>query len=271
MENRIIFLGTGGDSYVTCKGLRNSGGFVLNLEGMQFHVDPGPGAILLSNLSGINVRETTAIFVSHNHTGHAGDLNALVEAITLSGLDRKSVLVTNSTVFYGNPAKKIWPSITEKNKDALEKFIVVKPRQRIGIGNVDVQVTTMNHTSECVGFKFITPDYCIGYIPDTDYFPEIADEYDKTNILIVNVLNPKGISSKGELNSDDVVKIISAIKPELTILTHFGTKAINFGTLEMARDVRRESGEQVIAAKDGMKIIPSNYASFYQKRLNNFK
>lgn len=271
MENRIIFLGTGGDSYVTCKGLRNSGGFVLNLEGMQFHVDPGPGAVLSSNLSGINVRETTAIFVSHNHTGHAGDLNALIEAITLSGLDRKSVLVTNSTVFYGDPANKVWPCVSEDNKNALEKFIIVKPKQMVGIGNVDVQVTTLKHTSESVGFRFITSDYCIGYVSDTDFIPEIIEEYDKTNILIVNVLNPKGVLSKGELNSDDVVKIVSAIKPELTILTHFGTKAVNFGTLEMARDIRRECGEQVITAKDGMKIIPSNYANFYQKRLNNFK
>ncbi|NIA03827.1 MAG: hypothetical protein GWP09_00570 [Nitrospiraceae bacterium] len=270
MADKIIFLGTGGDSYVVSKGIRASGGIILKLEGMQFHIDPGPSSILLSNMSGINVRETTAVFVSHNHTNHANDLNAMIEAITLSGLDKKSVLITNNEVFYGSEEKGILPSIKPYNRDAIEKYIVVHEGQKIGIGNVDVVVTSARHTAETVGFKFITSNYCIGYLSDTEFFSDLLKEFEKTNVLILNVLNPEGIVTKGQLNVDDAVKIISAIKPELSIITHFGTKLVDKDVLQVARDIQMKTGCQVIAAEDGLSIVPSNYASFYQKRLNNY-
>ncbi len=46
MQDQIIFLGTGGDPVVVGKQIRSSGGIVLKLDGLQFHLDPGPGALV---------------------------------------------------------------------------------------------------------------------------------------------------------------------------------------------------------------------------------
>ena len=46
MQAKIIFLGTGGDSIVVGKQLRASGGIILQIDDNQFHIDPGPGALV---------------------------------------------------------------------------------------------------------------------------------------------------------------------------------------------------------------------------------
>ena len=51
----IIFLGTGGDEFVVGKQLRGSGGIVVQVEGYQFHIDPGPGALIKARQAGINL------------------------------------------------------------------------------------------------------------------------------------------------------------------------------------------------------------------------
>ena len=66
MESKIIFLGTGGDATVVGKQVRGSGGIILMIGGYQFHIDPGPGAILRSRQFNINPRKNTAIFITNN-------------------------------------------------------------------------------------------------------------------------------------------------------------------------------------------------------------
>ena len=85
--DRIVFLGTSGDSSVTAKQQRASGGFVLQIGELQFHIDPGPGALVRAKEFGINARATSAVLVTNNHLNHAHDVNAVVDAITLRCID----------------------------------------------------------------------------------------------------------------------------------------------------------------------------------------
>ncbi|MDP7476371.1 MAG: hypothetical protein QF655_01925, partial [Candidatus Woesearchaeota archaeon] len=56
IASSIIFLGTGGDSYVVGKQLRASGGIILQINDDQYHIDPGPGALVMAKETGINLR-----------------------------------------------------------------------------------------------------------------------------------------------------------------------------------------------------------------------
>ena len=79
IASSVIFLGTGGDSYVIGKQLRASGGIILQLDEDQYHIDPGPGSLVMARESGINLRANTALFVTHNHLNHANDINAVID------------------------------------------------------------------------------------------------------------------------------------------------------------------------------------------------
>ena len=101
MASSIVFLGTGTGPYVVGKQTRAAGGIIVQVEDHQFHIDPGPGALTSAVSCGINLRATTAVFVSHNHIYHCNDVNALIDAMTYSGFDKKGVLISNSTVVNG--------------------------------------------------------------------------------------------------------------------------------------------------------------------------
>ncbi len=91
IRTSIIFLGTAGDPFVVSRQLRSSGGIIIQIGENQFHIDPGPGALVMAKQYGVNLRENTAILVSNNKLYHANDVNAVIDAMTYSGFDKKGV------------------------------------------------------------------------------------------------------------------------------------------------------------------------------------
>jgi len=263
MEPKILFLGTGGDIAVTSKQTRASGGIVIQVDDCQFHIDPGPGALIQAARHGINVRDHTAILVSHAHLWHCNDVNALIAAMTLNGIDKHGVLVASESFLKSG-------FLTDFHKDCVEKIIAAKPGKKIGIENIEVRALETEHTDkETVGFKFFTPKFILIYTSDTKYKKELIDQYKKADILILNHTYPFKTKKPKTLSSDDIVKIIKKAKPKLAILTHFGKKLLNINPIYEAREIQKQTGVQVIAAEDGTAIDPLSYsADLKQKTLN---
>jgi ribonuclease BN (tRNA processing enzyme) len=271
MQDRITFLGTAGDEFVVGKQLRASGGIIIQLEGYQFHLDPGPGSLVQAKKCNINIRENTAVLVSHAHINHCNDINAILATMSHNKLDVKGVLIANDTLINGS--EKIKPYITDFHKNCVERIIVPKSGQKIGIEDIEIDVLTAKHSDPCaIGFKFVTPKAIIVYSSDTTYTPELIEEYKDADILILNVVSPFEKKIDYNLNSDDAVNIIKRVKPRLAIITHFGKDMIESNPIYQAREMSKAAEISIIAAEDGMSIDPSNYASkVRQKRLESFE
>jgi len=272
MVSKIIFLGTGGDSFVIGKQIRSAGGIVLKVNDLQFHIDPGPGALINSIQNRINVRENTAIFISNSNINQCNDVNAIIDAMTYSGIDKRGVLVANATLVNGN--EKIRPFLTETHKGYLERIIILNAGQKLAIEDVEVDAVVTNNTSDpnTIGFKFYTPDFVLGYTSITAYSKELIQAYHGCDVLILNTQNPGEEKSENSLNTAEAKKLIIKINPKLAILTGFGIRMIKADPLYEAREIQKTTGIQVLAAKDGMVISPSSYsAKSSQKRLNLFK
>jgi len=269
-HSQIIFLGTGSGRYVRGKQLRATGGIILQAMGNQMHIDPGPGATVMAANYGINSRETIAVLVSHNHLGHANDVNAVIDAMTYSGIDQQGVLVASLSVMNGEEKNK--PYLNELYGNLLEKIIPLTKHQKVGINEIEIHGLLANHTDKtAVGFKIITPEFIIVYSGDTDYSQGLVEQYQGADILILNVVNPRDIKEDANLCSRDAAHLIEKVKPRLAIITHFGLKMIQADPLYEAREIQKQSGVQVIAAKDGMSIAPGSYAlKTGQKTLNTF-
>ena len=262
-EKGITILGTGGDSIVVGRQLRASGGFILNTEDSQIHIDPGPGTLLQMAKHDYHPRETTGIVLSHHHVNHSGDANALISAMTHNGIDKKGVLV-------GNAFDE--GSVASHQKSIIERVIPLGHGHRVGINDVEIYTVELKHyDSQCNGYLFHTPQYVVGYISDTRYFEGLAEQFKEANILIINCKYPEGVEGGDHLNTEDVVKILEQISPQLTVLTHFGAKMLNADPLAQAREVHHATKKQVIAAKDGLHISPATYdVKKRQQSLNNF-
>ena len=271
MEDQIIFLGTGGDEFVVSKQIRASGGIIIKTEGYQFHIDPGPGALVQAKKYNVNIRENTAVLVSHAHLNHCNDVNVVLAAMSHNKLDIKGVLIANDTLVNGD--EKTRPYLTDFHKGCVERVIVPSAGQRIGIENIEIVALKAKHTDpKTIGFKLITPKFSLVYSSDTRYNPELIKEYEGADILILNVIGPFDKKREFNLGSDDATNIIKRVNPKLAILTHFGKDMIEANPVYQAREIGRMTDAHVIATDDGTTIDPLVYSSkTRQKKLESFE
>jgi hypothetical protein len=234
----------------------------------QFHIDPGPGALVAAAKNQINLRANTAVLVSNNDLLNCNDVNAVIDAMTHSGEDRTGVLVSNNTIVNG--AEGINPYLTNLHKSFLEKIIVLNKGQKLGIEDVEIHaLPAANNDPYGTGFKFLAPDFTLVYSSDTSYSKDLINEYKGADILILKVAEPGSEKSENKLNSEDAAKIINAVSPKLAIITGFGMNMLKADPLIEGREIQKQTGVQVIAAKDNMGIVPSSYsAKSSQKRLS---
>lgn len=270
MPSQIIFLGTAGDTLITSRQLRASGGIVLQVDDFQFLIDPGPGTLNKAKEFNLNLRATTALLVSHAHLNHCNDLNILIEAMTLAGLDKKSVLLANKTIVQG--AENYAPYLTRYHQSLLEKIIILEKGQKAAVELVEIHALSAEHTDpHTIGFKFFCPRFTLSYSSDTKYNKNLVEEMQGSDILILNVPYPQNKAQNLNLDSESATKLIEKVRPRLAILTHFGFDMLKADPLVEAREIQRQTGIQTIAAKDGLIISPESYsAKSPQHRLSRF-
>jgi ribonuclease BN (tRNA processing enzyme) len=268
---KITFLGTAGDSSVTSRQLRASGGIVVQVGDVQLHIDPGPGAIVSCKEHGINPRTTTAILVSHNHLNHANDVNAVVDAMTLGGFDKGGVVVANSTTINGG--EHYTPALGSFHKTCVERILVLDAGQKAAVEDVEIHAIPTTHSDpHAIGFRILAPTFTLGYTGDTGLTKELGDALVGCDILIMNVTLPGDTKSDVHLSTESALKLVEKIKPKLALLTHFGFEMLKADPLMEARRIQIKTGVQTVAARDGLHITPSSYAAHSgQSRLTSFE
>jgi phosphoribosyl 1,2-cyclic phosphodiesterase len=253
--NSIKFLGTAGARFVVMKQLRASGGIWLTLEGTQVLVDPGPGSLLhcLTSRPKLDPQELEGILLTHRHLDHSNDVNIMIEAMTNGGFKKKGV------VFAPRDALEDDPVVLKYARQQVSHVEILKEKGRYQIGNIVFETSVgLKHGVETYGVTFRGKSITISLIPDTDYFPGLASFF-TGDILIVNVVLLDDKSAIEHLCLQEAEQIIKENKPRLAILTHFGMGMVKAKPWEIAQNMSKKLGVQVIAARDGMQIDVDSY------------
>jgi len=253
MPDKIIFLGTGGGRIVVANQFVATGGFVIQTEGYQIWVDPGPGALVRAKQYGVKANKTDIIYVSHEHLDHANDLNVVIDAITLGGIHKRGILISTPTVINGGPDGGA--NLLPFYKNTLKEVFAIRTGDNIKIGPLNFTATPTKHDVEFNnGMRLETPKITIGYTSNTKPLPALAEAFKGCNVLIMDVLKPGKESWKTHFCSDDAANLITEVKPELAIITHFGAKMLRYKPVYEAREIQRKTGIRTLAAQDGMRI-----------------
>ncbi len=263
-KTEIFFLGSGGGRFSMITQRRHTGG-IRFLNPMNIQLDPGPGAIVYSNQMNLSPLKVEALLISHAHPDHYSDGEIFIEAMTDGMTRKKGYLIAPRSVIRG--AGKHDPCISNYHRNMVKKIFEVKPGDRIDLAKIEVEVTKAKHTDpSTVGFKFKFPAGHVAYIPDTEYFEGMENQYGDIRILIVSVLRPRGTPIRGHLCSDDAVEILNKIKPEISILTNFGMRMIYMNPNSEARFVEEKTGIKTIAAYDNMRLEVGNQIKIINER-----
>ena len=271
----IIFLGTGGGRFATITQKRRTAGIRIISEGLNLHLDPGPGALVHSINEGLDPQKLNAVFVSHCHPDHYTDAEVLIEAMTRGMTRKRGVLAAAKSVLTGNNLRE--PSISKYHQQMPQQKIEAVPNMKFQVGDVNVLATEARHTDpDTVGFRFETRDFGdFAYTSDTEYFEGIGKYYEGVRLLVLCVMRPAGKPWKGHMTTNDAIKIVEETGPEHVVLTHLGMQMIFKGPASEAKLIKEKAGVPTVAAVDGMRInfaetISVQVGGKIQEGLNKF-
>ncbi|MCD7781607.1 MAG: MBL fold metallo-hydrolase [Methanosphaera sp.] len=255
---KLQFLGTGGGRFTTISQKRMTGGFRIDgLGSKNMHVDPGPGALVRSHQYGVNPRKINMILVSHSHTDHYTDAEVLIEAMTQGMTKRRGHVIGSESVINGY--EDLGPCIS-KYHQSKPTSSVMYPGDIITDDEVTIKATkTLHGDPTCIGFNIKYKDMTIGYTADTEYFPELSQEHEGTDILIANVIKEGERKIKGHLRTLDFKQLIEEVQPKIAIMTHLGVNLIMNNPFQNTRAITEETGVRTIAATDGLSLSLDPY------------
>jgi phosphoribosyl 1,2-cyclic phosphodiesterase len=253
--NKIKFLGTAGARFVVSKQLRASGGMWLTLDSTNVLIDPGPGSLVrcLSSRPKLNPQDLDGIILTHRHIDHSNDINIMIEAMTNGGLNKKGAVFAPKDAFEDDPV------ILKYVRKYLERIEILKEGGSYHLGNISFSTPIKHeHGVETYGLNIYRESHSISILIDTKYFNGLESYY-TGDILIINVVLSEGKDYINHLSLEDVEKILSINKPKICVITHFGMTLIKTKPWEIAENLSKKFGIQVIAARDGMELNLDQY------------
>jgi ribonuclease BN (tRNA processing enzyme) len=245
---RITFLGTGGGRIVVANQLLASGGLWLELNGTEILVDPGPGSIVQSTKRKLRAERLSAIILSHRHLDHSGDVNIMVEAMTNGGFKPHGWLYAPSDALGSEPV------IYSYLRNYLDGIGILTVGGTYSADNVTFSTPVRHiHQVETYGMVFTTGKHTFSYISDSRYFDGLCQNYGG-ELLIINVVFTETNPCFDHLAIPDASKIITCLKPRVSILSHFGSRLYQARPWQLAEELSQKTGMRVIAARDGMRF-----------------
>ncbi len=248
---KLTFLGSGGGRFSAISQRRMTGGFRIdNIGGKNYHVDPGPGALIRTYQFGFDPRNLSGVIVSHSHTDHYNDAEILIEAMT-KGMTREfGTIVGSQSVLEGY--ERWGPCISSYHRSKSDK-IVLKPDVWEQLDNIKIKGTRTSHGDPTgTGFQMDYNGFKVSYTSDTGYFEGLAEEHNGADILIASVLRPGNRSINGHMCSRNFIDLINEVEPQVAVMTHLGLKMISSNPVTEAKKVAKHTGVKTIAAYDGL-------------------
>ena len=248
---KITFLGSGGGRFSAISQRRMTGGFRIdNLAGTNYHVDPGPGALIRTYQFGFDPRNLSGVFVSHAHTDHYNDAEILIEAMTRGMTKNLGTIIGSESVLEG--FERWGPAISSYHQSKPDTM-VLKPGESHNFNNIEIKGTATSHGDPTgVGFQIDYNGFKLSYTSDTGYFDELVEYHKGADILIASVLRPGNRTINGHMCSRNFIDLIEEVKPQVAVMTHLGLKMISSNPVTEAKKISKRTGVKTIAAYDGL-------------------
>ena len=248
---KLTFLGSGGGRFSAISQRRMTGGFRIdNLGGKNYHIDPGPGALIRTYQFGFDPRNLSGVFVSHSHTDHYNDAEVLIEAMTRGMIKPIGTIVGSESVFNGYEQ---WGPCISSYHQSVPKKLILKPGEVHKLDNFTIKGCATSHGDPTgVGFQIDYNGFKLSYTSDTAYFDELPEYHEGADILIASVLRPGNKTINGHMCSRNFVDLIDRVKPKVAVMTHLGLKMISSNPVTEAKKISKKTGVKTIAAYDGL-------------------
>jgi len=242
---KLTFMGTAGARFMVAKQIAASGGLFLEENGTRISLDPGPGAIVQYTQRGVDLTTLDAIVLSHRHLDHTGDVNVMLEAMTDGGFQHRGQLFCPADALDDDPV------VLKYVRRFPREIIRLAPETSYAVNGLRFTTSARHvHQSETYGFRFGEK---LGWITDSGYYDEIAEQH-KAEVIVIHTVLRECIPTLPHLCIADAERIIRDAKPRLALLTHYGTTVWRANPSEIAAELSQRTGIDVRAASDGLSL-----------------
>lgn len=247
----IVLLGCGGGRHQTIDQTFRTGGFRIH-DQMNFHVDPGPGTLLLTNQLQLDPLDIDGVFISHSHPDHYADAEVLVEAIERNKSGKGRLLGSRSVI---EGFEELGPVVSKYHQNKVGEVVSMGQGESFEFEGLKFESTPTRHSDPTgIGLKIHTSSGIIGYTGDTQYFEELPEVFKKSRVLIANVTRPDSKRIKGHLCTEDLIKILKEVNPDVAVIVHMGMLFLRNSPKGDAARVERRTGTTTVPGFVGTRI-----------------
>ena len=261
MNDELVILGSGGGRHHIRTQHRATGGILYKFDGIQAHIDPGPGATVRINQYDEDPAKTELIIVTHVHIDHFNDVSAIIEASREIFYDKERNFVRKGTLI---TTREVLRYVSDYHINMLENVVDFNVVDKYNYKGIELIKMKVEHTPRVDGFgvRFNLKEYSLAFTSDTKVFDGFSQQFSGVNILVLNLLRPNSIACKRHVCTDEVIPYLNKIEPQLDglIITHFGAymdshrSPKNFVPSQVKKLKEMTNIKHVIAAEDGLKI-----------------
>lgn len=247
----IVTLGCGGGRHQTLNQTFRTGGFRIH-DDLNVHVDPGPGALLLTTELDMSSMDLNEVIVTHSHPDHYTDAEVLVEGMARGSSDGGRFIGSRSTI---EGVDDLGPAISKYHKRKAGEIVELEPGDSYEHGDLELEATPTEHTDPSgFGLKIHTEDGIVGYTGDTEYFEDLPEVFSDSRVLIANVTRPEDKRIRAHLCIEDLVKILEEVRPELSIILHMGMLFLRKSPTDQASYVEEKTGVRTVPGFVGTEV-----------------
>lgn len=231
---------------------RNAAGYLLEVAGLECLIDCGSGTLLRLERAQKSYRSLDAVFLTHTHVDHIGDLMPLLHALKLPGLPReKPLTIIGPAGFPEFFQRYVEPVVGLPSEFDVQ---VVEARDLVDWRDISICTADTVHSARMnsIAYRFEREGRRLVFSGDCDDDPGIVELARGADLLILDCSTLDAGKVAGHLSAGECGRIAAASDVAKVVLTHF--YPIAGPDEQRAQECRRWYDGTIVLAEDLMQL-----------------